>query len=46
MLLSAATVDCRRCHKSSPQRDVVYIAALPLASAFIIDACHQDGVKS
>ena len=46
MLLSAATVDCHRRHTSSPRRAVVYIAALPSASAFIIVACHRDGVKS
>jgi hypothetical protein len=46
MLLSAAIVECRRRHMSLPQRAVVYIAVLLSASAFIIVACHQDGVKS
>ncbi len=45
MLLSATTVDCRRRHTSSPLGAVVYIAALPSASTFIIVACHQDGIK-
>ena len=46
-LTVADTINCCHRHTSLPPRAVViYIAVLPLLSAFIITTCHQDCVKS
>jgi hypothetical protein len=51
MLLSAATVDCRHRHTSSPRRAVVYNAALLSASGLddddttTMDGCLNAAIK-